>query len=79
MTTDQCYDTVNGILASVGQPTIPVPDSGSDDERLQKLFDAYVDALLKQIPMYLKISDRTIIPDAIVQMLVSELRSRKMI
>ena len=79
MTAEQCYTTVNGILTSLGQPTIPVPVSGSEDERLRKLFDAYVEALLKQVPMYRNFSNRTSIPDAMVQMLVSELRSRKMI
>lgn len=79
MTTDQCFATVNGILTSLGQPAIPIPVSGTEDERLQKLFDSYVEALLKQSPMYRELPNRTLIPDAVVQMLVAEMRSRKML
>lgn len=79
MTTDQCTVTVNGILASFGQPALPVSVSGTEDERLRNLFDAYIEALLTQVPMYRALPDRTIIPDAVVQMLVTEMRLRKML
>lgn len=79
MTTDQCFITVNGLLTSLGQPAIPVPDAGTEDERLKKLFDAYVEILLGLVPTYRDLPNRTIIPDAVVQILVSEMRSRKMV
>lgn len=79
MTTEQCEATVNGILNSLGQPTLSIPASGTDDERLLNLFEAYAEVLRTAVPAYRSITDRTMIPDAVVHMLTVEMRSRKLI
>ena len=77
MTTTECYETVNGILAMMGQPTIAPPPLATDAARLQHLFDAYTDALISVQPAYRKLPDRKLIPDALAQMLVRDIAKRE--
>jgi hypothetical protein len=66
MTIREEYDAVNSMLTLLGESAIPMPDLGTDREKLQHLLDAYLAILMSKAPKYADIPDPRLIPDMIL-------------
>ena len=66
MTIREEYDAVNNMLKLLGNEPIPMPESGTDRERLHHLLDAYLTILMAKVPRYADLHDPRLIPDMIL-------------
>lgn len=77
MTLREEYDAVNNMLKLLGNDPIPMPDSGTDRERLKHLLEAYLKILMAKVPRYADLHDPRLIPDVILVHLFKALDEMK--
>ena len=78
MTGKEALDLANGILRSVGEGPLSVPDlTGTERERVEAVFRAYVARLRKNQPRFRGIEEDWMLPDIVVQRLREELAKMK--
>lgn len=65
----EAYEAVNQMLKLVKQAPIPMPQHGTERDKIQFLFDTYVAKLKQEFPQYRKIQDNRLMPELIVQRL----------
>ena len=71
------YEAVNAALAWVGHDPIIAPSDGTDRQKIQFLLNTYAERLKRAVPEYKGLEDNRLIPDLVVQHLVSVLGDRK--
>jgi len=72
MSIQEEYEAVNAMLKHMGIDPIPLSDSGSDGEKLQRLVDSYLATLITKVPRYAGLNPR-LIPDMILQHLLESM------
>jgi len=78
MTGTEALDLANGVLRTVGEDSLSVPDvTGPEKERIEAVLRAYVARLRKSQPRYHAIKDERLLPDIVVQRITEELRKMK--
>jgi hypothetical protein len=71
------YEVVNAALTWVGQDPIAVPLDGTDQTKIEFLLNTYAERLRRAVPGYGELQDNRLIPDLVVQHLVSVLGEGK--
>lgn len=71
------YEVVNAALTWVGQDPIPVPLDGTSRQKIEILLNTYVEKLKRAVPKYRNCKDNRLIPELVVQHLVSILEGTK--
>jgi hypothetical protein len=78
MTGNEALTLANGVLRTVGENPLSVPDqSGTERERVEAVFRAYVARLRKNQPRYQAFNDDRLLPDIVVQRIREELDKMK--
>jgi hypothetical protein len=67
------YEAVNAALAMVRQDPMAAPSDGTDRQKIEFLLSTYVARLKLAVPAYQQLKDNRLIPDLVVQHLVSVL------
>ncbi len=71
------YEAVNATLAWVGQDPIAVPSDGADRQKIEFLLNTYAEKLKLAVPKYRVCKDNRLIPELVVQHLMSILGAEK--
>ena len=71
------YKAVNAILTRFGEDPIAVPSDGTDRQKIEFLLNTYAESLKQAVPNYRNLKDNRLIPEIVVQHLVSILEGKK--
>ena len=68
------YETVNSLLRMIGEGEIPEPATGTDREKVEHLLAVYTERLKEKVSKYKSLPDDSLIPDAMLAYLRSQLK-----
>ena len=71
------YELVNHVLTWFGQDPIETPSEGTNRQKIEFLLNTYAERLKRDVPKYKDIKNNRLIPDMVVQYLVSVLQAEK--
>lgn len=71
------YEIVNAALTWIGQDPIEIPSEGTDRQKIEFLLNTYAERLKRNVSKYRYIKNNRLIPDMVVQHLISVLEAEK--